>query len=67
MEAGGLPVSRASRLTALPENEQAQAVAEGAGERAEPALTGSFGVVCLGARERDAFPAIAGKDGVVFL
>ncbi len=79
VESGGVPVSTASRLTALPPQEQEQAVAGGAqaaarkarglwaGERTAPARTGSFGVVCLGARGRDAFPAIAGQDGIVFL
>jgi hypothetical protein len=67
VEAGKVAVSTASRLTALPPNEQAEAVADGAKARAAPTQTGTFGVVCLGARERDALPKIAGADEVGFL
>lgn len=79
VEQGRIPVSTASRLTVLPRDEQAQAVAAGSKAaarraqelrtdgRAEPALTVSFGAVSLGTRERDTLMAAANTDAVEFL
>ena len=79
VESGQLAVSAAATLAGLPKDEQARVVEGGAKEaarrvrelrtadRAEPALQGRFGVVCVGALEPDAVRQTAGEDPIVFL